>query len=154
MKKAFTLIELIFTIVIIGVLASVAVPKFSGLSDNSKIASELSTASSVQSAIDACHGEWIINEGTFTCGKDIDGSNDLTEQGYPKNDKLGESDASPLNKLLKGSTGKDWSKNNDHYKGPASKTKCTDISPHKKPCEHTYWLYDETDGSFVLTSDD
>jgi len=44
MKKAFTLIELIFAIVIIGVLAAVAVPQFSGLSDNSKIASELSTA--------------------------------------------------------------------------------------------------------------
>jgi len=36
-KKAFTLIELIFVIVIIGVLASVAVPKFNKVFENSKI---------------------------------------------------------------------------------------------------------------------
>jgi len=36
-SSAFTLVELIFTIVIIGVLAAVAVPKFKSLEDNAKI---------------------------------------------------------------------------------------------------------------------
>ncbi|RUM64395.1 MAG: prepilin-type cleavage/methylation domain-containing protein, partial [Sulfurimonas sp.] len=49
-SRAFTLIELIFAIVIIGVLTSVAIPKFSGLNDNAKISAELSTAASVQVA--------------------------------------------------------------------------------------------------------
>ena len=114
MKKAFTLIELIFTIVIIGVLASVAIPKFSGLSDNSKIAAELSTASSVQVALDACHGEWIINKGDFTCGNIESNTADFDNaKGYPID--LGES----LNKILKqGSI--NWKKDGDKYYGPAS----------------------------------
>jgi len=155
MNKAFTLIELIFSIVIIGVLASVAIPKFSGLSDNSKIAAELSTASSVQSALDACHGEWIINEGDFTCGKSIS-NNDLNSYGYPEESKLKGDDDNPLNKLLKNTLSGIWSVTNDNeYRGPASNddvnpvTKCKD----NKPCKTTYWKYDEEKGTFSLTSE-
>ncbi|MEO1953844.1 MAG: type II secretion system protein [Campylobacterales bacterium] len=158
-KKAFTLIELIFVIVIIGVLASVAIPKFSGLSDNSKVAAELSTASSVQTAIDACHGEWIINEGSFTCGKSIS-QDDLTDAGYPKDGTLGDSDDNPLNKILKNTTSDVWSvSNTNEFRGPASNddknpVKCKDEKPHKKPCEETHWLYNKDDGTFTLTDDD
>ncbi len=82
MKKAFTLIELIFVIVVIGILAAVAVPKFAGLNDSSKVAAELATASSVQTALDACNGEWTINEGSFVCGGSVN-SADLNTHGYP-----------------------------------------------------------------------
>ncbi len=44
MKKAFTLIELIFVIVIIGLLAAVAVPKFLNLKQNAQAASVVKTA--------------------------------------------------------------------------------------------------------------
>jgi len=154
-NKAFTLIELIFTIVIIGVLASVAIPKFAGLSDNSKIAAELSTASSVQSALDACHGEWIINEGSFTCGKSIS-SADLNSNGYPKENTLGDSNDNPLNQLLKNTTSGVWEKDandNTKYYGPASKTKngvATSNCKDYKPCIGKYWKFDNTDGTFVL----
>lgn len=36
-KKAFTMIELIFVIIILGVLAAVAIPKFVGVSNQAKI---------------------------------------------------------------------------------------------------------------------
>jgi len=152
MKEGFTLIELIFTIVIIGVLASVAIPKFSGLSDSSKIAAELSTASSVQIAIDACHGEWVINESSFTCGNIKSDTADFDNNtGYPID--LGNS----LDKILKVGVTK-WKKNGDRYYGPASNDLDADNIPVKncknsKPCDKTYWFYDKSNGTFTLTSE-
>ena len=95
MKKAFTLVELVFVIVIIGVLAAAAIPQFSKLTDNAKISAELSTAASVQTAIEACHGEWIISNCDFTCGASIPKSDLDTNGGYPSD--LGAN----LEKLLK-----------------------------------------------------
>ena len=43
MKKAFTMIELIFVIVIIGILLTVAIPKLSATRDDAKVASIIST---------------------------------------------------------------------------------------------------------------
>lgn len=155
LKKAFTLIELIFTIIIIGVLTAVAVPKFSGLSDNSKISAELSTAASVQVALDSCHGEWIINEGSFICGVDIDGEHNLTQQGYPKDNLLGESDTEALNRILKNAANMGWVRTNTtEYRGPASSdtkgvSKCRD----NKPCNTRYWDYNSTSGTFTLTNE-
>ena len=154
-KKAFTLIELIFTIVIIGVLAAVAVPKFSGLSDNAQIAAELATASSVQVALDSCHGEWIINEGTFTCGVDIvssdDSTNELSTGGYPENDTLGNSVSAPLDRILKNAAGIGWSRSGTEYRGPASDTtKGISNCKENKPCNTKHWEYDDKKGTFTL----
>jgi prepilin-type N-terminal cleavage/methylation domain-containing protein len=150
MQKAFTLIELIFVILILGVLTAVAVPKFSGLSDNAKISAELSTVSSVQVALDSCHGEWIINEGNFTCGGSIS-SSDLNANGYPTT--LGDSDTTPLNKILKDANGIKWSKDSsDYYYGPASDpNKGSSNCKADKPCKGKHWEYDSTLGTFSLS---
>jgi prepilin-type N-terminal cleavage/methylation domain-containing protein len=86
MKKAFTLIELIFVIVIIGVLASVAIPKFNNLTNNAKSSSIKSVVTSVQSSIDNIHGQWIINDNYKWIGADgNDHSADFNDStGYPK----------------------------------------------------------------------
>ena len=144
-SSAFTLLELIFVIVIIGILSVVAIPQFTHLTDNAKISSEFATAASVQTEIDNCHGEWIVNEGNFTCGADIF-KNNLNSHGYP--DDLGSS----LEHILKNGTSTGWTKDSsDYYHGPASNG-VPERSPDKtgKPDKNDYWEYNSTTGIFSL----
>ena len=154
MKRAFTLLELIFVIVIIGILAAVAIPKFVALTANSKISSELATASTIQAAIDDVHSDWIISEGDFEWGNERN-SSDLTQKGYPK--QLG--DCSPaFNWILKNYStveGK-WSCSNDGggvytYRGPASSSDSgVSNNGSDKPDSDDCWKYDSTKGTFTL----
>ena len=51
-KNAFTMIELIFVIVILGILAGVAIPKFTSISENANIATKgKAVVSSIRTAI-------------------------------------------------------------------------------------------------------
>ena len=84
MQKAFTLIELIFVIVIIGLLATIAVPKFVNLTSHAKNASIKSVVNSVQDSVENIHSKWLVNE-DFKWDPDGDGDDDLNEtSGYPK----------------------------------------------------------------------
>ncbi|MFA6144138.1 MAG: type II secretion system protein [Sulfurimonas sp.] len=152
----FTLVELIFVIVIIGVLTAVAVPKFKNLTDNAKISSELATASSVQSALDAIHGEWITNTCTFKWGNDKD-SNDTalfdTTVGYPKG--LGDTNDT-FGYLFKTKT-TDWSIMTTGcpsglicYRGPASLKGNANHKVTNKPNKDEWWEYNVTAGTFNL----
>ncbi len=78
------MVELIFVIVIIGILASVAIPKLSGVTDGAKKSAEIATISAVSTAIESANGEWSINEGDFSWGNHQKNSiNSLNSQGYP-----------------------------------------------------------------------
>ena len=50
-KNAFTMIELIFVIVVLGILAGVAIPKMAATRDEAKIAKGRSDIASIRSAI-------------------------------------------------------------------------------------------------------
>ena len=50
-KKAFTLIELVMIIVILGIVAAVALPAFYDLQDDAKIAAQLAIAGAVRTGI-------------------------------------------------------------------------------------------------------
>jgi len=155
-SNGFTLIELIFVIVIIGVLTSVAIPKFKNLADNSKIASELATAASVQSAIEATHGDWITNTCDFTWGNEQNSSL-LNSNGYPDANDMG-STVNPFGNLLKNTDNGDWKRVDTftppRYYGPASnggaKTKNPDNAA--KPDGDDYWEYNATSGTFKLVN--
>lgn len=51
MKNAFTMIELVFVIVVLGILAAVAVPRFSATRDDASISKARADISSIRSAI-------------------------------------------------------------------------------------------------------
>ena len=151
-RSAYTLVELIFVIVIIGILSAVAIPKFANLVDNSKSTSELATASSVQSALDAIHSEWISNTCDFDWGNGQNtATNALNVTGYP--DNLGEDNTKPLNYILKNTENGDWSRDsNGYYFGPATKNarSTKDRNIDHKPEGNDHWEYNSTAGTFIL----
>ncbi len=80
------MVELIFVIVIIGILAGMAVPKFMGVKDQAKKATELSSAASISAALEAIHSTWSTSEEDFDWNNDgIEDniSQDLSYHGYP-----------------------------------------------------------------------
>lgn len=50
-KKAFTMIELIFVIIILGILATIAIPKFAGVSEQAIISNGHSDVMAIRTAI-------------------------------------------------------------------------------------------------------
>ena len=64
-KKAFTMIELVFVIVVIGILAAIAIPKMAATRDDATITKAIATVGSIRSAI-ATERQKRILRGDFT----------------------------------------------------------------------------------------
>jgi prepilin-type N-terminal cleavage/methylation domain-containing protein len=58
MKKGFTLIELLIVIVIIGILAAIAIPKFAATKDKAKLASVKTDIRNYETAEEAYFSDW------------------------------------------------------------------------------------------------
>jgi len=72
-RKAFTMVELVFVIVIIGILTAIAVPKLVATRDDAIITKAVSTVSAVRSAM-ATERQKRILRGDFTAITAVDGT--------------------------------------------------------------------------------
>ena len=64
-RTAFTMIELIFVIVILGILASVAIPKLASVQDDATIATEKAVVGAARSGVSILRGKRITRKADF-----------------------------------------------------------------------------------------
>jgi MSHA pilin protein MshA len=64
-EKGFTLIELIIVIVILGIIAGVAIPKFIGLSSSARLSAARGVGAAISGTISSKHADYLINATTY-----------------------------------------------------------------------------------------
>ncbi len=85
-QKGFTLIELVVVIVILGILAVTAAPKFIDLQDDARTATLQAVKASMQSASTLVHSKSLIagNEAKATSTVLVNGTSEPIALGYPR----------------------------------------------------------------------
>jgi len=86
-RNAFTMIELVFVIVVLGILAAIAIPRFAATRDDAQIAKGRSDVSAIRAAIASeRQGRLLEGSGTFINQLDDGAQNTVGEMLFDDND--------------------------------------------------------------------
>lgn len=179
MKNSFTIIELIFIIVIIGILAAIAIPKLASVQDDAVVAVEKSTIGEARHSVLSFHGWKILHPDKTSKSVTLiapDGSTEyecnitFSNFSYPitvtakevgtstdNNYTIGSSTSigeyrslAPL--MLDPSTIKDWNSTRVDFVYEHLNGPASNLISNQEAYIHIgkYWQYSNKDGRFIL----
>src|SRR5437764_13667982 len=87
-QGGFTLIELIVVILILGILAATALPKFANLSGDARLSSVQAARGALSATSAMVHGKYLLNPSVAgnTATVNVEGTNVTFKNGYPQAD--------------------------------------------------------------------